>query len=81
MYLGGGLISSLASLVGQRIKGNRTSGSEGASGAIYATLSFYGALFPKQTFLFMFVIPMPAWALISGLFAVSPDFPHTGVSA
>jgi membrane associated rhomboid family serine protease len=46
-------------------------GSDGASGAIYATLAFFGGLFPTQKFLFFFVIPMPAWFLIGGIFAVS----------
>jgi rhomboid-like protein len=33
------------------------------------SLAFYGAIFPKTTFLLFFVLPMPAWALIGGMFA------------
>lgn len=31
--------------------------------------AFYGAIFPNTTFLLFFVVPMPAWALIGGVFA------------
>lgn len=74
LYLGGGLFSGLCSLAYQhKNRGNSTrpSGSEGASGAIYTCLAFYGTVFPRNTFLLFFVIPMPAWALVGGIFAVS----------
>jgi membrane associated rhomboid family serine protease len=54
-----------------RLRGDRWRGSEGASGAIYASLAFYGALFPNTTFLLFFIVPMPAWVMIGGIFAVS----------
>lgn len=31
--------------------------------------AFYGAVFPRTTFLLFFVVPVPAWVLIPGLFA------------
>ncbi|WVQ99023.1 hypothetical protein IAU59_006155 [Kwoniella sp. CBS 9459] len=69
LYLGAGIFSSLTSLTYHRLKQDRWWGSEGASGAIYACLSFYGAMFPQSTVLMFFVIPMPVWAAISGIFA------------
>lgn len=74
LYLGAGIVSSLVSLVWHRMadrgrtrKSNH--GSEGASGAIYACLSFFAATFPKTQFLMFFVIPMPAWVAVGGIFA------------
>ncbi|KAK6903298.1 hypothetical protein I203_108563 [Kwoniella mangroviensis CBS 8507] len=69
LYLGAGIFSSLTSLTYHRLKRDRWMGSEGASGAIYACLSFYGAMFPQSTVLMFFVIPMPVWVAISGIFA------------
>ncbi|WWC69141.1 uncharacterized protein I206_103077 [Kwoniella pini CBS 10737] len=69
LYLGAGIFSSLTSLTYHRMKSDRWMGSEGASGAIYACLSFYGAMFPQSTVLMFFVIPMPVWVAISGIFA------------
>lgn len=74
LYLGAGIISSLVSLAWHRAanRGRRTThGSEGASGAIYACLSFFAATFPQTQFLMFFVIPMPAWVAVGGIFAVS----------
>lgn len=69
LYLGGGIFASATSLLWHRATGQRWQGSEGASGAIYATLAFYGAFFPNTTWLLFFVVPMPAWVMIGGLFA------------
>ncbi|KAL1411013.1 hypothetical protein Q8F55_001958 [Vanrija albida] len=68
LYLGGGMVSSLISLAWRRYEGDRN-GSVGASGAVLATLAFFGTLFPRSTFLVFFIVPMPAWALIGGMFA------------
>lgn len=67
----GGVLASLTSLSWHRLRGDRWRGSEGASGAIYASLAFYAALFPNTTFLLFFVVPMPAWVMVGGIFAVS----------
>lgn len=37
------------------------SGSQGASGSIYAMLVFFACAMPNTTFLIFFVIPAPAW--------------------
>lgn len=37
-------------------------------GAVYAVLSFFTCIRPNATFLLYFVIPMPAWILVSGIF-------------
>ncbi|KAK1925158.1 hypothetical protein DB88DRAFT_488119 [Papiliotrema laurentii] len=69
LYLAGGIASSLVSLAWHRMKNDRIVGSEGASGAIYTTLGFYGALFPHSKILMFFIIPMPVWLGIGGIFA------------
>lgn len=67
-YLGAGIFSALTSLWWQSRTPGRTIGSEGASGAIYGCMAFFGTMFPRSTFLLFFVVPMPAWALLSGVF-------------
>ncbi|KIR28711.1 hypothetical protein I309_02203 [Cryptococcus deuterogattii LA55] len=74
LYLGAGVFSSLVSLGYHRFSQHRWWGSEGASGAIYACLAYYGALFPNSQVLLFFVIPMPVWVAIGGIFAVSLFF-------
>ncbi|WVO14170.1 hypothetical protein L204_101801 [Cryptococcus depauperatus] len=85
LYLGAGVFSSLVSLGYHRISGHRWWGSEGASGAIYACLAYYGALFPQSQVLMFFIIPMPVWVAISGVFAwdfYSAIFrPHSGTDS
>lgn len=73
LYFGGGIFAGLCSLAYQHLnrKPGRVSGSEGASGAIYSCLAFYGTIFPQATFLLFFVVPMRAWMVVGGLFAVS----------
>lgn len=41
----------------------------GASGATYGAISFFAAAFPRETFLLFFVVPVPAWLCVSGIFA------------
>lgn len=41
----------------------------GASGATYGAISFFAAAYPRQTFLLFFVVPVPAWLCVSGVFA------------
>ncbi len=67
-------MAGLCSLAYQTFNTNKTrriGGSEGASGAIYACLAFYGTIFPQATFLLFFIIPARAWMVVGGLFAVS----------
>ncbi|WOO81320.1 Rhomboid protein 1, mitochondrial [Vanrija pseudolonga] len=68
LYLGGGIVSSLISLAAKRYYGDKN-GTVGASGAVLATLAFFGTIFPRSTFLVFFIVPMPAWALIGGMLA------------
>ncbi|RXK36879.1 hypothetical protein M231_05853 [Tremella mesenterica] len=72
LYLSGGVVAAITSLIWHRSVGVRDNkrwvGSEGASGAIYTSLAFYGALFPQTTFLFFFIVPMPAWVMLGGIF-------------
>ncbi|BEJ12304.1 hypothetical protein CspHIS471_0207640 [Cutaneotrichosporon sp. HIS471] len=72
LYIGGGLFAGICSLAYQTFNTNKTrriGGSEGASGAIYACLAFYGTIFPQATFLLFFIIPARAWMVVGGLFA------------
>ncbi|ODO02903.1 hypothetical protein I350_05745 [Cryptococcus amylolentus CBS 6273] len=69
LYLGAGAFSSLVSLGYHRMSKHQWWGSEGASGAIYACLAYYGAMFPQSTVLMFFIVPMPVWLAISGMFA------------
>ncbi|KAG7529012.1 hypothetical protein FFLO_05835 [Filobasidium floriforme] len=72
LYLGGGIVSSMVSLAWHRMMSSNRSkshGSEGASGAIYASLAYYAAMFPQAQFLLFFVVPLPAWAAVGGIFA------------
>lgn len=71
LYLAGGIASSLSSLAWHRFRGDKHVGSEGASGAIYATFGFYAALFPQAQVLLFFIVPMPVWLAIGGIFSVS----------
>lgn len=41
----------------------------GASGAAYGIVSFFAAVYPREKFLLFFVIPAPAWLVVSGIFA------------
>ncbi|KAJ1311067.1 hypothetical protein OPQ81_009571 [Rhizoctonia solani] len=41
----------------------------GASGAIYSVISLFACLFPNTTFLLFFIVPVPAWLCVSGIFA------------
>ncbi|GMK54086.1 hypothetical protein CspeluHIS016_0106720 [Cutaneotrichosporon spelunceum] len=77
LYIGGGLFASMCSLLYQMLNRNkhrRVAGSEGASGAIYACLAFFGTIFPQATFLLFFVIPAKAWMVVTGIFIW--DFYH-----
>lgn len=42
-----------------------------STGAIYASLAYFAAMFPQAKFLMFFIVPMPAWVAVGGIFAVS----------
>ncbi|RDX53167.1 hypothetical protein OH76DRAFT_1376444 [Lentinus brumalis] len=72
LYLGGGIVSSLAGIAWrnytQRSGQAQRSGAHGASGAIYSVISFFACMSPNATFLLFGIVPMPAWAMVTGIF-------------
>ncbi|KAI0751388.1 hypothetical protein C8Q80DRAFT_1309134 [Daedaleopsis nitida] len=72
LYLGGGIFSSLAGIAWRNYSLNsgqaQMSGSHGASGAIYSIISFYACGSPQTMFLLFGIIPLPAWAFVTGIF-------------
>ncbi|KAJ9480252.1 Rhomboid protein 1, mitochondrial [Pseudozyma hubeiensis] len=76
LYFGAGMVSSIVSMIGKSLvppeqkRGVGGSGfSHGASGSVYAIMSTFACVHPTATFLIFFVIPAPAWACVSGIFA------------
>ncbi|KAI0721848.1 hypothetical protein C8T65DRAFT_704928 [Cerioporus squamosus] len=72
LYLGGGIVASLAGIAWrnytQRSGQPQRSGAHGASGAIYSVISFFACVAPNSTFLLFGIVPMPAWAMVTGIF-------------
>ncbi|RPD61898.1 hypothetical protein L226DRAFT_613256 [Lentinus tigrinus ALCF2SS1-7] len=72
LYLGGGIVSSLVGIAWrnytQKQGQAQRSGAHGASGAIYSVISFFACMAPNATFLLFGIIPMPAWAMVTGIF-------------
>ena len=65
----GGIVSSVAAIAWRNLTNpNALTGSHGASGAIYAVTSFFACVAPNATFALFGVIPLPAWAFVSGIF-------------
>ncbi len=68
----GGIVSSLAGIAWrnytQRSGQAQRSGAHGASGAIYSVISFFACMSPNATFLLFGIVPMPAWAMVTGIF-------------
>lgn len=65
----GGILSSLAGIAWRRYSQSGTpSGALGASGAIYSVVSFFACAAPTTTFYFFGVLPIPAWAFVTGIF-------------
>ncbi|KAH7887936.1 hypothetical protein F5I97DRAFT_927606 [Phlebopus sp. FC_14] len=64
LYFLGGISASLASLAWNTFFRHEKIPSQGASGAIMATLALYSCAFPRNTFLVFFVIPCPAWVFL-----------------
>ncbi|EAU84584.2 hypothetical protein CC1G_00103 [Coprinopsis cinerea okayama7 len=69
LYMGCGLVSSAASLLYARYVDKRDRPSLGASGAIYSVTSFLACAAPTLSFYIYGIIPVPAWLLVSGIFA------------
>lgn len=75
LYFGAGVVSSVVSMAGKALVSSSPGGagaegfSHGASGSVYAIMSTFACVHPTATFLIFFVIPAPAWACVSGIFA------------
>jgi len=69
LYLGGGLMSSWASVwFNNTLRPKENFSAHGASGAIYSIVSFFACVAPKAEFALFAVIPMPAWFLVTAVF-------------
>ncbi|KAI0370250.1 hypothetical protein BV20DRAFT_944427 [Pilatotrama ljubarskyi] len=70
LYLGGGIVSSLAGIAWRNYNPQHSprAGSHGASGAIYSVISFFACVAPTATFALFGIIPLPAWAFVTGIF-------------
>ncbi|BGP24724.1 rhomboid family protein [Rhodotorula toruloides] len=71
LYIFAGVTASAISLFWNRLfnKESPNYAAHGASGAAYGIVSFFAALFPRDKFLLFFVLPVPAWLVVSGVFA------------
>jgi len=71
LYLGGGVVSSCMSLWWNNGVKKRNEGysSHGASGAIYSIISFFACLTPTTKFYLFAIVPVPAWAFVTGILA------------
>ncbi|GAA5863302.1 hypothetical protein JCM3774_000849 [Rhodotorula dairenensis] len=71
LYFFAGITSSTVSLLFNHFvnRQNPNYAAHGASGATYGAISFFAAAFPRETFLLFFVVPVPAWLCVSGIFA------------
>ncbi|GAA5856724.1 hypothetical protein JCM8547_008809 [Rhodosporidiobolus lusitaniae] len=70
LYLFSGLVSSVTSALFARfVAHNPWYSSHGASGSTFGCASFFACAFPREKFLLFFVLPVPAWLCVGGLFA------------
>ncbi|GAA5925612.1 rhomboid family intramembrane serine protease [Sporobolomyces koalae] len=70
LYLFSGVSASTFSLLfNHYITQNPHYAAHGASGGVYGILAYFAAVMPRATFLLFFVVPVPAWLCVSGLFA------------
>lgn len=66
----GGITSSFAGIAWRNYNSPYPgpAGSHGASGAIYSVISFFACVAPTATFALFGIIPLPAWAFVTGIF-------------
>ncbi|GAA5858174.1 hypothetical protein JCM1840_001071 [Sporobolomyces johnsonii] len=70
LYLMSGLVASAFSLAfNYFVTKNPHYSACGASGATYGSIAFFACMFPTTSFLLFFVVPVPAWLCVSGIFA------------
>ncbi|PWN29587.1 rhomboid-domain-containing protein [Jaminaea rosea] len=70
LYFGAGLSTSLTSILwheARQSKGPHMS--HGASGAVYSILTTFACLRPRMDLYLFFVMPVPAWLAMTGIFA------------
>ncbi|CCM02836.1 uncharacterized protein FIBRA_04948 [Fibroporia radiculosa] len=68
LYLSGGLFASVASVFWHKtIKHHNNYSSYGASGALFAIVSFFACVAPRAKLYLFAVVPVPAWALVTGI--------------
>jgi len=69
-YMGAGVAASIISLYWHNVarKTRENYQSHGASGAIYSIVSFYACVAPRSQILLFAIIPLPAWAFVTGIF-------------
>ncbi|GAA5918078.1 hypothetical protein JCM6882_004982 [Rhodosporidiobolus microsporus] len=70
LYLFSGFVSSaFSALFARYVTNNQWYSAHGASGAVFGAASFFACAFPREKFLLFFVVPVPAWLCVGGLFA------------
>ncbi|GAA5988448.1 hypothetical protein JCM11641_005346 [Rhodosporidiobolus odoratus] len=70
LYLFSGVVgSTFSALFAEFVTRNEWYSAHGASGAVFGCASFFACAFPKANFLLFFVLPVPAWLCVGGLFA------------
>lgn len=69
LYLGSGIAANLISMGYTNLFEGRDKGSMGASASIYSTISFLACVAPRMTFQLYGIVPIPAWLVVSGIFA------------
>ncbi|GAA6034065.1 hypothetical protein JCM8097_000674 [Rhodosporidiobolus ruineniae] len=70
LYLFSGFVSSaFSALFAHYVAKNPYYAAHGASGSVFACASFFALAFPHSKFLLFFVVPVPAWLCVGGLFA------------
>jgi len=69
LYISGALGASLTSILWKRYAHIPDFPSQGASGAILASVAYLACVSPRTTFYIFFIIPCPAWALLPGMLA------------
>ncbi|TFY52391.1 hypothetical protein EVJ58_g10044 [Rhodofomes roseus] len=69
-YMGAGAVASVISLYWNNVarKTRENYQSHGASGAIYSIVSLFACVAPRAQILLFAIVPIPAWAFVTGIF-------------
>jgi membrane associated rhomboid family serine protease len=79
LYIGGAVACALAYAATGYATGKTGIPAIGASGAIMAVAVVAAFLFPTRTVLFMFVLPIPLWALVTLYIGIDLYYPLAGL--